>query len=178
MPFLHLLHTRTFDGAMDWLRMECFPGNYPTGSAKDEFDDRSIHIVARADDKLAGYGRLIPGPDAYFEATFRKHAVIPTGSDVVDFGRVMVAPAHRGHDLFELILVEGLILATDLSFRCVVGALRPERGFRPLIHDLGFVDSGPPLPQHFPNGVVQPHLRQRHAEDLGPRLERRRQRSN
>lgn len=49
MPVLELLHTRTFDADMDRLRQLCFPGNYQTGLSKDDFDDGSIHIVARAD---------------------------------------------------------------------------------------------------------------------------------
>jgi hypothetical protein len=141
---------------MDRLRMECFPGNYPTGSAKDEFDDRSIHIVTRAEDQLAGYGRLTAGPKAFFEVFYQRKAIIPTGPDVVDFGRVMVALPHRGHDLFELILIEGLILACDLGFRCVVGSSRTDRRFRPFIHDLGFTDSGPAVPIYLPSGVVEP----------------------
>jgi hypothetical protein len=62
---------------------------------------------------------------------------------VVDFGRVMVAPLYRGHDHFELILLEGLLWSSDNEFEWVVGSLRPARGFRPFIHGLGFTDSGP-----------------------------------
>jgi predicted GNAT family N-acyltransferase len=137
--------------------MECFPASYPTGSAKDDFDDRSTHVIVRVDEHLAAYGRLTPGPGAYFENVTRKLAIIPTGPNVVDFGRVMVAPARRGHDLFELILIEGMILAADMGFPAVVGSLRPDRRFRPFIHDLGFADSGPALPFYFPNGVVDTH---------------------
>jgi predicted GNAT family N-acyltransferase len=145
MPLLELLHTKTFDAEMNRLRCECFAGTYPSGDAKDDFDDRSIHVVTRVDGRLAGYGRLTPGPDSWFEFLSNGRAVIPTGADVVDFGRVMVAPAHRGHDQFELVLVEGLLWACDRGFNVVVGSSRPERRFRPFIHELGFADAGAPV---------------------------------
>lgn len=142
MPVLELLHTRTFDADMDRLRQFCFPGNYPNGSSKDEFDDESIHIVARADGKLAGAGRLIPRPTAYFRNRFDGQVQIPDEPDVIYFGRLMVAPEHRGHDLFELLMADGLLYACDAGFRLVFGGMEPQRKFRTYIEELGFADFG------------------------------------
>lgn len=144
MPVLELLHTRAFDADMDRLRQLCFPGHYPTGSSKDEFDDGSIHIVARADGKLAGGGRLIPRPTTYYQSKYEGRVVVPDGPDIVYFGRLMVAPEHRGHDLFELLMVEGLLYACDTGFGRVFGGMRPERKFRPFVEELGFKDFGTP----------------------------------
>src|SRR5689334_9929940 len=150
MPLLELLHTRTFDAEMDRLRQQCFPGRYPTGSSKDEFDDGSVHIVARADGQVSSAGRMIPRPTAFYRETFEGRVVVPDEPDVIYFGRVMVAPEHRGHDLFELVMVEGLIYACDAGFRLVFGGMRPDRTFRPFVEELGFKNYGEPQPAKLP----------------------------
>lgn len=143
MPVLELFHSDTFTAEMNRLRCECFATQYQSGEARDEFDGRSTHVCVRVGGALAGYGRLTPGPDSWFEYRSRGPVAFPTGSDVVDFGRVMVAPGHRGHDLFELVLLDGLLWACDRGFPVVVGSSGTGRGFRPFIHGLGFADAGP-----------------------------------
>jgi hypothetical protein len=152
MPVLELLHTRTFDADMDRLRQQCFPSQYPTGSSKDEFDDQSIQIVARADGQVSGAGRLIPRPTAFYRQTFEDRVVVPDEANVIYFGRLMVAPEHRGHDLFELLMVDGLLCACDAGFRLVFGGMRPDRRFRPFVEELGFRDYGAPQLGGFPEG--------------------------
>ena len=154
MPVLQLSYLEVFSADIDQLRMECFPGCYPDGTAKDEFDDRSLHLTARIDKKLAAYMRLTPGPNAYFESVHRQRGNVPTGANVVDFNRAMVAPADRGNALFELLVIEGLMFACDKGFRKVVGASSPSRGFRSLLHRLGFVDTESAMPAHLPNGEI------------------------
>lgn len=156
MPKLELLHARTFDAEMNRLRCECFAGQYPSGDAKDRFDDRSVHVITCVDGRLAGYGRLTPGPDSWFEFLSGGVAGLPVGPDVVDFGRVAVAPTFRGHDHFELILLEGLLWACDEGFRVVVGSSRPNRKFRSFLHELGFSDCGPVLSFTVGDGWVEP----------------------
>src|SRR5262249_39690366 len=104
-------------------------------------------IAVRVGGVLVAAGRLTPGPNAWFEFDSNGEADIPTGPDVMDFGRVVVAPAHRGrgHELFELVLIEGLLLSTARGFRWVVGAYRTDRGFRLFIHELGFQICGAPV---------------------------------
>lgn len=165
MPLLELLHTKTFDLDVDRLRRQCFPGNYPTGSSKDRFDDGSVHIVARADGSVAGAGRLIPRPTAFYRETFDGRVIVPDEPDVVYFGRVMVTPEHRGHDLFELLLLEGLLYACDAGFRLVFGGMRPDRKFRTFVEALGFRDYGEPQFAMVPEGnrVDQPLLTETHG---------------
>jgi len=153
MPLLELLHTRTFDAEMDLLRQQCFPGSYPTGSSKDPFDDESIHIVARADGRLAGAGRLIPRPVAFYRAVFGGAITIPDEPDILYFGRVMVAPEHRGHDLFELLMLEGLLYACAFGFQRVFGGMRPGRVFRSFVDELGYRDFGEPQTAKLPEGA-------------------------
>jgi hypothetical protein len=70
----------------------------------------------------------------------------------------MVAPEHRGHDLFELLMVDGLLYASKAGFRLIFGGMRPDRKFRPFVEELGFRDYGPPYLVNFPPGkdLVQP----------------------
>ena len=137
---------------MDLLRKHCYPGNYPTGSSRDQFDDSGIHIVARADGRLAGAGRLLPSPTEYFRMKSDGRVMVPDRQGVVYFGRLMVAPEHRGHDVFALLMVEGLIHARDLGFDLIFGGMRPGRKFRTFLWELGFREYGEPYLAHFPPG--------------------------
>jgi hypothetical protein len=132
--------------------MVCFPGDYLNGTAKGDFDDQSVHLTVRTGEQIAAYLRLTPGPKSYFEAIHRKRGSFPTGPDVIDSNRAMVAPTFRGQGVFEWIMLEGLLLAANLGFRQVVDASTPSRGFRALLHKLGFVDCGPPVTAYLPNG--------------------------
>lgn len=134
-----------FDAEMNRFRLDCFPQEYSSDDSRDQFDDRSTHVAARVDGLLAAYGRLSPGPHGWFEFDTRGEVHLPYGPDVIDFGRIVVAKTHRGrgHELFELILIDGLLLATDTGFKRVVGGYRKDRGFVPLIHDFGFQECGP-----------------------------------
>lgn len=137
---------------MDTLRQTCYPGAYPSGTSKDRFDDRAVHVTAQIGVELAAYVRLVPGPDGYFEWTRRGQADIPTGSNVVDLTRGAVTPAFRGRALFELVLIEGLLYADDHGFSHAVGGAKVGRGFLPMLVELGFQKSGPPVQAHFANG--------------------------
>jgi hypothetical protein len=145
MPILDLLHTHTFDSEMDRLRIRCFPEEGWGTSSQDAYDENSIHIACRADRSLAGYGRLTPGKYGYFRVKFGPCPALPCAVESIDFGRIVVAPAYRGHLAFELILLEGLLLASKLGFRYVIGSGRPERKFHPLIGELGFEKVGDPV---------------------------------
>jgi GNAT superfamily N-acetyltransferase len=152
MAILELVQTSHFDQDMDRLRRECYPGAYPTGSSKDEFDDESVHIVARADGQVAGAGRLIPRPTRYYLAKSQGFVVVPDDPSVVYWGRLMVAPAHRGHDIFELLMVQALLHAREAGFRFVFGGMRPGRRFGGFLNELGFHAYGDSYLAHFPQG--------------------------
>ena len=49
-----------------------------------------------------------------------------------------------GHDIFELLLVEALLLAVDMGYATVFGGARPSRKFLPLLDELGFEPYGAP----------------------------------
>lgn len=152
VPVLDLLFTSDFAPDMDGLRKHCYPGDYPTGSSRDQFDAACIHVVARADGTLAGAGRLIPSPTEYFRIKSDGQVVVPDEKGVAYFGRLMVAREHRGHDLFALLMVSGLLHARDAGFSLVFGGMRPDRKFRPFLWGLGFREYGKPYLAHFPPG--------------------------
>ncbi|MGO9107707.1 MAG: hypothetical protein ACLP9L_00610 [Thermoguttaceae bacterium] len=156
MKVLELLHTREFNAEIDQLRSECFSGQYTAGTSRDSFDERSEHVLIRIDGTLAAAGRLTPGPDHFHSAGVKGAVPIPNGPDSVSLNRVHVAPAFRGrdHDLFELILLDGLLLAAQLGFRWVDGSYRP-RHFKLFAQELGFREVGPPVEICFQSGFTE-----------------------
>lgn len=152
MSDLTISATRVFDAEMDRLRQVCFPGPATVESSRDQFDARSIYPVARIDGQIAAYGRLTAGPNAVFETWTAGAADIPTGPKVADFGRCLVAPNHRGLDLITLVCLEGLLLAAELGFRQVVGAVIPGRKLAAMLYEIGFRDSGGVVTEQEPNG--------------------------
>jgi hypothetical protein len=146
---LRIAHGAPFTEPMDVLRQSCYPSAYPSGTSKDPFDDCAIHVTVHIGKALAAYVRLVPGPDGYW--TRRGQADIPTGHDVLDLTRGAVAPVFRGQSLFELVLLEGLLYASDHDFTHAVGGSKVGRGFLPMLLELGFQKSGPPVRAHFAN---------------------------
>ena len=156
MQTVSVMVSRTphFSDEMDLLRSVCFPGSDPSRSSRDEFDSRSIYIVNEIEGSLAAYGRLTPGPHAVFETWSRGAARIPTGPNVADLGRCMVAPEHRGLDLITLVCLDGLLLAREMGFECVVGAVVPGRKLAAMLYEIGFRDSGPIVKSYEENGAI------------------------
>jgi len=146
--------TSDFSDEMDRLRSVCFPGSDPSRSSRDEFDSRSIYVVNEVQGKLAAYGRLTPGPRSVFETWSQGVAQIPTGPNVADLGRCMVAPEHRGLDLITLVCLDGLLLAAEMGFDYVVGAVVPGRKLAAMLYEIGFRDSGPIVQSYEENGAV------------------------
>ncbi len=144
--------TRVFDPDMDRLRQVCFPGPSPVESSRDQFDARSIFPVVHIDGQIAAYGRLTAGLNAVFETWTAGAADIPTGPEVADLGRCLVAPAHRGSNLITLVCLEGLLLAAELGFKQVVGAVIPGRKLSAMLYEIGFRDSGGVVTEQEPNG--------------------------
>jgi hypothetical protein len=60
-------------------------------TGKDEFDDRSIHLSCYVETVLCAYMKMTPGADAYFESVHGRRGNIPTGVDVIDLNRAIVA---------------------------------------------------------------------------------------
>jgi GNAT superfamily N-acetyltransferase len=134
-----------FDEEMDRLRALGFPAEGWVDSASDEFDSVSRHVVAHCDGQLAAYVRLTPGIRNYFRTKFGSEVSLPLPGETADVSRSVVAPEHRGHCLFELILLECLLLAADAGYSYVVGSCRPGTGAHRTLANLGFEDVGQPI---------------------------------
>ena len=103
------------------------------------------------DDDLAAAARLIPRPTDYFFDTYEGRANVPDSPDAVYLGRVMVSPKYRGHDIFELVMVEGMLWTYDNGYKTMYGGARSTRKFMPLIGELGFELYGTPLQGIYPD---------------------------
>jgi GNAT superfamily N-acetyltransferase len=148
---LDVRHSSTFDADTDRLRQVCFPGTYPSGSSRDAYDARSTHISVRMGGTLAGGARLIPRPTDFFRDTYGGRIKVPDSPDAAYLGRVMVSPDYRGHDVFELLLAEALLLAVDMGYATVFGGARSSRKFLPLLDELGFEPYGTPQMGSYPD---------------------------
>lgn len=145
MPLLVTAVSEVFTEELDRLRCLCFPEPDGNESSRDEFDSRSLHVVAMVEGDLAAYGRLTSGPKSVFETWTRGEASIPTGRNVVDLGRCLVAPQYRGLDLMMLVCLEALLLSARIGYDVVVGSVVPGRRTAEMLKLIGFENSGPPV---------------------------------
>jgi hypothetical protein len=132
-----------FTAEMEALRREGNPPQPPRSDAADEFEGRSVHVCYRVDSTLAAMTRLTAGPKAMFEMWTAGAAEIPTGPDVVDLNRVVVAVRFRGLGLFRLVMVDSLLRSVQRGFVSVVGATKPGREIVPAMLEMGFQAAGP-----------------------------------
>ena len=143
MPLLVTAVSEILTEEVDRLRLLCFPEPDGNESSRDEFDSRSLHVVAMVEGELAAYGRLTPGPKSVFETWTRGKASIPTGPKVVDLGRCLVAPQYRGLELMMLVCLEALLLSARIGYDVVVGSVVPGRRTAEMLKLIGFENSGP-----------------------------------
>jgi predicted GNAT family N-acyltransferase len=137
--------TREFDWEMDQLRVLGFPAEQWDTSARDAYDSVSLHVLARCDAELAAYLRFTPASQGYYRSKFGEQGALPLSAVTADFSRCVVAPKHRGHSLFEAIMLEGLSLATDAGYSYAVGTCVPWTGAHRLLNRLGLEDIGSPI---------------------------------
>ena len=152
---------RVLTAEMESLRREGNPPPPPRSDAADEFEGRSVHVCYRVDDGLAAMTRLTAGPKAMFETWTAGAAEIPTGSEVVDLNRVVVAVRFRGLGLFRLVMVDSLLRSVEKGFVSVVGATKPGREIVPAMVEMGFEAAGPEVMVGDPvNGrfLIQPYV--------------------
>jgi N-acyl-L-homoserine lactone synthetase len=86
------------------LRYECViekgwarPEDYPDGLERDAYDDDAVHVTAWEGDGLAGTVRLVfPAPGRRFPIEEEFGLRLERPEEVVDGGRLVVAPGYRG----------------------------------------------------------------------------------
>jgi predicted GNAT family N-acyltransferase len=144
---------------MDQLRLQCFPPTSQQLTSRDAWDERSKHITVVIDGQIAAYLRLTPGPNAVLENWTQGRAQIPTGKEVIDAGRALVAPAYRGHQIYEAVVLKAFQWAEENDFKYVVGAYKHGRHLGSRILRLGFKNIGNPVYTDEPDGnrfLIQP----------------------
>jgi hypothetical protein len=140
------------------LRASRFPAPNGLLVGKDEFDERSLHLVFREGSEIAGYVRLTIGAPGVFRAWSRGAALIPEGDQVADLGRCCVHPTYRRLELLRSLCVEALIYAFTQNLTHVNGTHIPGRFLATSLHDMGLFPAGPPVESFEPNGskIYQP----------------------
>lgn len=113
--------------------------------------------MAMVESDLAAYARLTPGPMAVFETWTRGKASIPTGPNIIDLGRCLVAPQFRGLDLMMLVCLEALLISSRIGYDVVVGSVIPGRRTAEMLKFIGFENSGSPV-QSFKEKPTGPYL--------------------
>jgi hypothetical protein len=176
MPLLVTAVSEGLTEEMDRLRCLCFPEPDGSASSRDEFDSRSLHVVTMVEGDLAAYGRLTPGPKSVFETWTHGKAIIPTGPNIVDLGRCLVAPQYRGLDLMMLVCLEALLLSARIGYDVVVGSVVPGRRTTEMLKLIGFENSGSAVQcfKEKPTGpyCIQPLVAHCTQTDLWSRLRR------
>ena len=129
--------SQTYTPEMDWLRLAAFPEAQPFGTDQDPYDIRAWHLTINHTNRLAGYGRLIPGPDGCFAGWTASPFLINT-AQAADSSRWASAESFTGCGLPDVIGPAHLLLAQASGFRYVHGAVRPGRRILSLLTELGF----------------------------------------
>ena len=110
MRDLDLFQSSEFTEEIDRLRVESFAGQYPSGTSRDSFDEKS-RLLAGIGGELAAGARLTPEPGGFYSSCLRSSKALRTEVESIAINRVHVAPGYRGQgiDLFELIILYGLL---------------------------------------------------------------------
>lgn len=120
---------------------------FPDRLECDEFDRRSTHIIGwHGDEAIATCRVVFPAPGEPLPVEQAFGITIPGAETMVDWGRVVVAPAHRGNDttVFMGLAARAWLSMRARGFKTAVGATPPR--LVELFVDLGFAVTilGPP----------------------------------
>jgi hypothetical protein len=115
---------------------------YEPGSTRDHFDARSSHVVAYADGEPIGMVRETLSSPSLLACWARKRWPLPTGSDVVELTRGVVAPAWRGYGIYRLLMLEVLAALAPETVRTATAAIEPDFVGRRFLEGVGFRASG------------------------------------
>lgn len=132
---------------MERLRFHGFFANSPPEltTSRDEFDEHSKFVVLRVNGALAAFGRLTPSEKGLFLSWSRGEAPTPIGAHVMDFGRCVVAPAYRGLDFYDVLVIKGLQYLSLQGFRFAVSAVKVGRYVLESVRGMGWQDAGDPV---------------------------------
>ena len=103
--------------------------DFAAGMERDDFDAEALHVCAWRGDELVGTVRLVlplPGRRLPVEAAFELD-IEPLGA-VVEAGRLVIAPAHRGdpaHRAWGALFARAWLSMRERGFSVLAGAASP-----------------------------------------------------
>jgi N-acyl-L-homoserine lactone synthetase len=104
------------------------PEKVPDGMERDAYDERAVHILALADGKLVGTNRLVfPRPTGRLPTEDAFGLILETKAELVDIGRICVAPGYRGQDygIFAALLAQTWIEMRKRGRTRAIAAVTP-----------------------------------------------------
>jgi N-acyl amino acid synthase FeeM len=126
------------------------PEDHPDGLERDGYDQRAVQIAAWDAGRLAGSLRLVlPEPGAALPVEDAFGLVVEPRGAVVDVGRLLIAPGHRGdpaHTIWGALFGRAWLEARARGFTVLAGTATPEFIARYRAIDLVFELLGPARP--------------------------------
>jgi hypothetical protein len=112
------------------------PSESAADTEEDDYDNRAVHVIGWHDDTPVSTGRIVlpPGPLPTEEACGLR--IEPRGQ-VVDVGRMVVVPSHRGPlgGAFVALLARLYLEVREQGYTVACGMMAPD--VRHLVHQLG-----------------------------------------
>ena len=106
------------------------PEDHPDGLERDAYDDRALQIAAWDGDRLAGSLRLVlPARGTRLPVEDAFGLVVEPPGEVVDVGRLLVAPGHRGdpaHRIWGGLFARAWLETRAHGFAVLAGTATPE----------------------------------------------------
>jgi hypothetical protein len=155
METIYIEAVTKFTSEIEKLRRTGFYGSSSETFSSDEFDTRSVHVLATIQDELVGMIRLTPEPPSILQKWSNGKAPIPNGEGVIDLTRGVVSKKWRNFDIFKLLICEAMIKAKDLGGEIAVASIAPHFPHRAFLTDIGFQNAGEPLIFYHLSAVVE-----------------------
>lgn len=142
MKTIKIEAVKTFTPEMERLRRMDYDKNTSDKIWTDEFDARSIHILATCKNELIGIIRLTINQPSVLQTWANGKAPIQNGQDIADLTRAIVAKRWRNRNIFKLLMTEAIIKAKILGLTKVFSAIKTCAAHQKTFYDLGFENIG------------------------------------
>jgi hypothetical protein len=127
-PELDAVHRLRYAHVVEhgWAR----PEDHPDGLERDAYDERAVQLAAWDGDRLAGTLRLVmPAAGLRLPVEDAFGLEVETRGAVVDVGRLLIAPGHRGdpaHRIWGALFALGWLETRARGFAVLAGMATPE----------------------------------------------------
>ena len=114
-------------------------------SARDEFDDESVHVVVSEQDRAVGMIRVTLSDRSVLDTWSNGRAPLPQGADVAELTRGVVVEPMRRLGIYRLAMLETVLCLRGLGARAATAAIEPDFPGRRFLRELGFLAVGAPV---------------------------------